>query len=79
MKISEREMILLTLLTGTILFGGTWYISTAIPEYKNKQIEIERLEAQLINAVFRCKRTGMIHQFATKISIFDIKQNQPPS
>jgi hypothetical protein len=48
MKISEREMILLVLSIATILFGGTWYyVDSKVPEYKNKQIEIERIEAQI--------------------------------
>ena len=48
MKISEREMILLVLSIATILFGGTWYyVDSKVPEYKNKRIEIERLEAQI--------------------------------
>ena len=79
MKISEREMILLVLLTGTILFGGTWYyVDSKLPEYKNKQIEIERLEAQLRLDQRRISMQknwmDTLNSLQKDLQVFDIKQ-----
>ena len=79
MKISEREMIWCTL-TGTILFGGTWYyvFDSKIPEYKNKQIEIERLEAQLRLDQRRISMQknwmDTLNSLPKDLQVFDIKQ-----
>ena len=79
MKISEREMILLVLLTGTVLFGGTWYyVDSKLPEYKNKQIEIERLEAQLRLDQRRISMQknwmDTLQSLQKDLQIFDLKQ-----
>ena len=79
MKISEREMILLVLSIATILFGGTWYyVDSKVPEYKNKRIEIERLEAQ-IRLDQRCISMqkdwiDTLNSLQKDLQVFDIKQ-----
>ena len=48
MKINNREMILINISVTTILFGLLWMlIENKAPEYKNKKIEIERIESQI--------------------------------
>ena len=48
MKINNREMILINISVTTILFGLLWMlIENKTPEYKNKKIEIERIESQI--------------------------------
>jgi hypothetical protein len=79
MKISEREMILLVLSIATILFGGTWYyVDSKVPEYKNKRIEIERLEAQIRLDQRRISMQkdwiDTLNSLQKDLQVFDIKQ-----
>jgi hypothetical protein len=79
MKISEREMILLVLSIATILFGGTWYyVDSKVPEYKNKRIEIERLEAQIRLDQRRISMQkdwiDTLNYLQKDLQVFDIKQ-----
>ena len=79
MKISEREMILLALSIGTILFGGTWYyVDSKIPEYKNKRIEIERLEGQIrldkVRISMQKNWMDKLNSLQKDLHVFDIKQ-----
>lgn len=79
MNISQREMRLLVISFAVLLFGSSWYyIDSKVPEYKNKKIEQQRLEAQirLDQRRIAMQQNWMeeLNALQRNLQIFDLKQ-----